>query len=64
METGDQKWHCTKGIVERTVTLTTRAEKKDALSLATKKAEKLLDEKAVQFLRKENEKEPETQLRS
>ena len=55
METGDQKWHCTKGIVEQTVTMTTGAVKKDALGLATKRAEKLLEEKAVQFLRKETE---------
>ena len=55
MKTGDQKWHCTKGIVEQTATLTTRAVKRDALGLATKRAEKLLAEKAVQFLRKETE---------
>ena len=54
METGDHKWHCTKGIVEQTVTMTTRAVKKDALGLATKRAEKLLEE-AVHFLRKETE---------
>ena len=35
--------------------MTTRAVKKDALGLATKRAEKLLEEKAVQFLRKETE---------
>ena len=62
MQTGDQKWHCTKGIVEQTVTMTTRAVEKDALGLATKRAEKLLEEKAVQFLRKE--KGPEKQLKS
>ena len=51
METGDQKWDCTKGIVERTMTWTTPAVKQDALGLAKKRAEKLLEEKAVQFLR-------------
>ena len=45
LETGDQKWHCTKGIVERTVTMTMRAVKKDALGLATKRTEKLMEEK-------------------
>ena len=55
METGDQKWHCTKGIVEQTVTMRRQAVKKDALGLATKRAEKLLEEKAVQFLRKETQ---------
>ena len=50
METEDQKWNSAKGIVEQTVTMTTRAVKKDALGLAKKRAEKLLEEKAVQFL--------------
>ena len=44
--------YCTKEIVEQTVTMTTRAVKKDALGLATRRAEKLLEEKAL-FLRKE-----------
>ena len=35
--------------------MTTRAVKKDALGLATKRAEKLLEEKAVQFLWKKTE---------
>ena len=35
--------------------MTTWAVKKDALGLATKTAEKLLEEKAVQFLRKKSE---------
>ena len=35
--------------------MTTWAVKKDALGLATKTAEKLLEEKAVQFLRKKTE---------
>ena len=55
MKTGDHKWHRTKGIVEQTVTMTRRAVKKDALGLATKRAEKLLEEKAVQILGKETE---------
>ena len=55
METGDQKWQCTKGTVEQPVTMTTGAVRKDTLGLATKRAEKLLGEKAVQFLRKETE---------
>ena len=36
-------WHCAKGIVGRTVTMTTRAVKNNALGLATKRAEKLLE---------------------
>jgi len=35
--------------------MTARAVKKDALGLTTKRAEKLLGEKAVQFLRKQTE---------
>ena len=40
----ETRWHCIKGIVKRTMTMSTRAGKKDALGFATKRAEKLLEE--------------------